>query len=162
VTLILKSFLLRRPRRKAESLCYARPYGLGAVARELTPGRQKSVTAMVQLDVGDHRMIEASETEIAQFAVVVLERSVTGAVADHVTIDLLNHGVHSRRRYHSSPFAANRRLPNWRLLVRQTSSAALPFTDGGGRTHTSLRTLDFESSASANSATSAYGKSNLT
>ncbi len=29
---------------------------------------------MVQLDVGDHRMIEASETEIAQFAVVVLER----------------------------------------------------------------------------------------
>src|SRR5713226_7957742 len=27
--------------------------------------------------------------------------------------------------------------------------------DGGGRTHTSVRTLDFESSASANSATSA-------
>jgi hypothetical protein len=60
---------------------------------------------------GDHRMIEASETEIAQFAVVVLERSVTGAVADHVAIDLLNHGVHSRRWCHSSPFDANRRLP---------------------------------------------------
>jgi hypothetical protein len=28
--------------------------------------------------------------------------------------------------------------------------------DGGGRTHTTLRSLDFESSASANSATSAY------
>ena len=33
--------------------------------------------------------------------------------------------------------------------------------DGGGRTHTLLRVLDFESSASANSATSATRKSNL-
>src|SRR3954469_19160324 len=35
-------------------------------------------------------------------------------------------------------------------------------TDGGGRTHTSVKTLDFESSASANSATSAAGERNCT
>jgi hypothetical protein len=33
---------------------------------------------------------------------------------------------------------------------------AFSSADGGGRTHTTLRSLDFESSASANSATSAY------
>jgi hypothetical protein len=59
---------------------------------------------MVEFDVRDHRMIEASETEIAQFAVVVLEGSVavtTGAMADHVMIDLLDHGIHGRRTCHS-------------------------------------------------------------
>src|ERR1043165_3781217 len=34
-------------------------------------------------------------------------------------------------------------------------------TDGGGRTHTSVKTLDFESSASANSATSATAPENI-
>ena len=48
-------------------------------------------------------MIEASETEIAQFAVVVLEGSVavtTVAMADHVMIDLLDNGIHGRRTCH--------------------------------------------------------------
>jgi hypothetical protein len=74
----------------------------------------KRVTTMVELDVGDHRMIKAPETEIAQFTVVVLEGSVavtTVAVADHMMIDLLDHGIHGRRTCHSPAFAANRRLP---------------------------------------------------
>jgi hypothetical protein len=69
---------------------------------------------MVELDVGDHRMIEAPETEIAQLAVVVLEGSVavtTVAVADHMMIDLLHHGIHGRGTCHSPAFAANRGLP---------------------------------------------------
>jgi hypothetical protein len=69
---------------------------------------------MVEFDFRDHQMIEASETEIAQFAVVVLEGSVavtTVAMADHVMIDLLDHGIHGRRTCHSSASAANRRLP---------------------------------------------------
>jgi hypothetical protein len=69
---------------------------------------------MVEFDVRDHQMIEAPETEIAQFAVVVLEGSVavtTVAMADHVMIDLLDHGIHGRRTCHWPAFAANRRLP---------------------------------------------------
>jgi hypothetical protein len=123
------------------------------------------ITAVVQFDVGDHRMIEAFETEIAQFVVMVLEGSVavtTVAMADHVMIDLLDHGIHGRRTCHSPAFAANRRLPLIGDCLPADQLRETSFTDGGGRTHTSLRTLDFESSASANSATSAYRKNNLT
>ena len=48
---------------------------------------------------------------------------------------------------------ANRRP---RIKSEGPTNAMLNFgADGGGRTHTSVKTLDFESSASANSATSA-------
>ena len=102
---------------------------------------------MVELDVGDHRMIKAPETEIAQFTVVVLEGSVavtTVAVADHMMIDLLDHEIHGRRTCHSPAFAANRRLPLiGDCLPGGPASGDLPFTDGGGRTHTALGATGF-------------------
>jgi hypothetical protein len=62
-------------------------------------------------------------------------------------------------------------FPNWPLTAAchflavtcdgETFDLQLPVTDGGDRTHTHLRELDFESSASANSATSAFVRRKL-
>ena len=55
-----------------------------------------------------------------------------------------------------SPIGRNRRLPFFSGgLCCEVFVLELRATDGGDRTHTHLRELDFESSASANSATSA-------
>ena len=45
--------------------------------------------------------------------------------------------------------------------MAKTFDGQVPATDGGDRTHTHLRELDFESSASANSATSAFVRRKL-
>ena len=45
---------------------------------------------------------------------------------------------------------------SWKLTLRRENILALHGADGGGRTHTASRPPDFESGASANSATSAY------
>jgi hypothetical protein len=52
----------------------------------------------------------------------------------------------------STKHQAKLRLPLWNLHLSPLSES----TDGGDRTHTSVRIPDFESSASANSATSAF------
>jgi hypothetical protein len=86
-------------------------------------------------------------------------------MADHVMIDVLNHGFHWRRRCHGSETAANRGLPFFCGCLRREAMTEeehlelkldIRSADGGDRTHTHLRELDFESSASANSATSAF------
>ena len=108
----IQFFCFDDPKRKAGSLCGDLCSWCG---RQGTNSRStKRVTTMVEFDIGNHRMIEAPETEIAQLAVVVLEGSVavtTVAVADHMMIDLLGHGIHGRRTCHSPAFAANRGLP---------------------------------------------------
>ena len=79
-------------------------------------------------------------------------------MANHVMTDLLNHGVHWRRRWHEEDCAAHRGLPFFSGRLR---FGAVGSADGGDRTHTHLRELDFESSASANSATSAFVRRKL-
>ena len=79
-------------------------------------------------------------------------------MANHVMTDLLNHGVHWRRRWHEEDCAAHRGLPFFSGRLR---FGAVGSADGGDRTHTHLRELDFESSASANSATSAFVRRQL-
>ena len=69
---------------------------------------------MVQFYIRDHQVVDAPQTEVAQFAVEVFKRPIaitTVAVADHVMIDLLNHEVHWRGTCHDQEFAANRVLP---------------------------------------------------
>jgi hypothetical protein len=92
--------------------------------------------------------------------VKISERSITittVAVTDHVMTDLRNHRFHRRRTCHFPKSAACRRLPFFSGGLRcEAFDLKLRATDGGDRTHTHLRELDFESSASANSATSAF------
>jgi hypothetical protein len=79
-------------------------------------------------------------------------------MANHVMTDSLNHGVHWPRRWHEEDWAA---LPGLPFFSGRLRFAAVESTDGGDRTHTHLRELDFESSASANSATSAFVRRQL-
>src|ERR1700722_2967201 len=73
----------------------------------------QSVTAVVQFNIRHHQMVAASQTKVAHFAVVICEGSIaltTVAMADHMVIDSLNHGVHWRRTCHCPEFTANRVL----------------------------------------------------
>jgi hypothetical protein len=110
-------------------------------------------------------MVDTSKAEKAKLAVMVFERSIaitTVTMADRVMINLLNHEVHWRRKCHCPQGPANRALPFFCGGLRCASPLQnVRCADGGDRTHTHLRELDFESSASANSATSAFVKREL-
>src|SRR6266446_2033622 len=67
-----------------------------------------------------------------------------------------------RRREASFEFAGRTQMEITGSNVERSTPNLRESAGGGARTHTALRPLDFESSASANSATPAFGKSETT